>query len=126
MFSELNVQGRLTQYFPALSCNIQSPNEPGSAPPVGEAGTSISLNVTNGSEQNLSPPVDPLENTQTTKSSTALSTLVKPLQSTSPPPPNKVKTANSSTSASLMEQKVLCIIYYIYIYSTIFVFLAFT
>lgn len=112
--TELNGRGPVSQSaprtstFPALSSNTQTPNIPGPpGPPVGEAGTSTSSNVVNGPEQNLSPPVVLLENTQTTtKSSTALSTLSKPLQSTSPPPTNKVKTANSSTSASLMEQKV--------------------
>lgn len=114
--SELNGRGSVSQSaprtstFPALSSNTQTPNVPGTGPPVGEAGTSTSSNVVNGPEQNLSPPVVLLENTQTTtKSSTALSTLStlsKPVQPTSPPPTNKVKTANSSTSASLMEQKV--------------------
>lgn len=111
--SELNGRGPVSQpaprtsTFPALSSNTPSPNVPGPGPPVGDAGTSTSSNVANGPEQNLSPPVVPSENTQTsTKSSTALITLAKPHQSTSPPPINKVKTANSSTSASLTEQKV--------------------
>lgn len=113
MSSELNGRGPVSQSaprtstFPALSSNTQSPNVPGPGPPVGEAGTSTSSSVANGPEQIVSPPVVPMENTQTTtKSSAALSTLSKPLQSTSPPPTNKVKTANSSTSASLTEQKV--------------------
>lgn len=106
-----------TSTFPALSSNSQPLNVPGSGPPVGEAGTSTSLSVANGPEQNLSPPVAPLENTPTTvKSSTASSTLAKPLPSTSPPPTIKVKTANSSTSASSTEQKVhLCLFIHKYI-----------
>lgn len=105
--SPVNQPAPRTSNFPVLSSNTQSPNVPGPGPPVGEAGTSTATNVANGSEQNILSPVVPSENTQTsTKSSTVLSTLAKPLQSTSPPPTNKVKTANSSTSASLMEQKV--------------------
>lgn len=113
--SELNGRSPVSQSaprastFPALSSNTQSPNVPGPGPSV-EAGTSTVSNVANGSEQNVSPPIVPSENIQTpTKSSTSLSTLAKPLQSTSPPPTNKVKTANSSTSASFMEQKVYII-----------------
>lgn len=109
--SELNGRSPVSQStprtstFPALSSN--TPNVPGPGAPVGEAGTSTSSSVANGSEQNVSPPVVTLDNNQTsTKSSATLSTLAKPLQSTSPPPTNKIKTANSSTSASLAEQKV--------------------
>lgn len=114
--SELNGRSPVSQSaprastFPALSSNTQSPNVPGPGPSV-EAASTVS-NVANGSEQNVPPPIVPSENNQTpTKSSTSLSTLAKPLQSTSPPPTNKVKTANSSTSASLTEQKVYIISY---------------
>jgi len=119
--SELNGRGPVSQpaprtssNFSALSSNTQSTNVPGSVPPVGEAGTSTSSSVVNGPEQNVSSPVVPSENTQTPTKSMALSTLAKPLQSTSPPPTNKVKTANSSTSASLLEQKVYVLSFYIF------------